>query len=220
MPSSSKELIPEVLHHLMTLQPKSILDIGVGFGKVGFLAREYLEVWNHRYHKKDWKIRIYGIEAFDSYCNENWAFAYDEVLIGDAMKVFDTIEPVEVITFLDVIEHFEKAQGKAFLEQCIKKANYVIVSSPLTFWNQGVKFGNEYEIHRSHWTEADFKSYNYIFKPLSYTFVCLLWARREGVNPEQVYLNRLVEIPGKEIVKELVSRVARRLRLKKPHKTF
>ncbi len=34
---------------LVELQPRSVLDIGVGFGKWGFLAREYLDVNAERY---------------------------------------------------------------------------------------------------------------------------------------------------------------------------
>ena len=51
------------------LQPRSILDVGCGFGKYGMLLREYLDVWHERYDKERWQVRIVGIEAFEQYRN-------------------------------------------------------------------------------------------------------------------------------------------------------
>ncbi len=44
MPSSRPNTIPTVIHLVRQLKPKSILDVGVGFGKWGHLFREYTDI--------------------------------------------------------------------------------------------------------------------------------------------------------------------------------
>ena len=45
MGSSAVELITPIVSLVQAAEPTSVLDIGVGFGKWGFLLREYIEVW-------------------------------------------------------------------------------------------------------------------------------------------------------------------------------
>ena len=68
MPSSRPNTIPTVVHLLRQLKPQSILDVGVGFGKWGHLFREYTDIIEAehdpaRYQRKNWRIRIDGIEG-------------------------------------------------------------------------------------------------------------------------------------------------------------
>jgi len=49
------------------LNPKSILDIGVGFGRWGILFREFLEVWGSNNYSGDWERVIDGVEIFPDY---------------------------------------------------------------------------------------------------------------------------------------------------------
>ena len=44
MPSSRPNTIPTVIHLVKQFQPKSILDVGIGFGKWGHLFREYTDI--------------------------------------------------------------------------------------------------------------------------------------------------------------------------------
>ncbi len=67
MPSSHLYQINEILALIMATNPESLLDVGVGFGKYGFLSREYLELWDGREQYHDWKRRIVGIEACKKY---------------------------------------------------------------------------------------------------------------------------------------------------------
>ena len=46
MGSSFIDQTPAIIHLLQKLQPKSVLDIGKGFGKYGFLLHEYLGIDN------------------------------------------------------------------------------------------------------------------------------------------------------------------------------
>ena len=48
MPSSGPDALTFVCRNLITRKPQSVLDIGVCFGKWGFLAREYADIWHLR----------------------------------------------------------------------------------------------------------------------------------------------------------------------------
>ena len=54
MPSSQYYHISKIMEMIISLNPKSVLDIGSGFGKFGVLCREYLELWDGR-QKYDFK---------------------------------------------------------------------------------------------------------------------------------------------------------------------
>ena len=52
MPTSDMHNIVPILTIMQHLQPRSVLDIGCGFGKYGVLLREYLDIWHERLEPK------------------------------------------------------------------------------------------------------------------------------------------------------------------------
>ena len=66
MPTSVPYCVPVIASIARQLRPKSVLDVGVGFGKYGYLFREYLDVWDMHsvrdYERRRWTTRIEGIE--------------------------------------------------------------------------------------------------------------------------------------------------------------
>lgn len=58
MPTSSPDPITYVCKKIVEVKPNTVLDVGVGFGKYGFLAREYTDIWNDRYFREEWKWLI------------------------------------------------------------------------------------------------------------------------------------------------------------------
>ena len=84
MPSSRANTIPTVIHLLRQLEPGSILDVGVGFGKWGHLFREYTDILKaehdpSRYQRANWKVRIDGIEGHAEYLTEMHRFLYNHL---------------------------------------------------------------------------------------------------------------------------------------------
>lgn len=156
------------------VQPTSVLDIGVGFGKWGFLAREYTDINEHRYKREDWQARIDGVEAFPEYATPTYQYIYNEVHYGDLREVLPKLGHYDLIIIGDVIEHFTKEVGLDLLRQMRQKSQYVLLSSPTVFFTQEM-FGNDFEQHHSLWTIDDFKEYPFEYDEFGqWVFVALI----------------------------------------------
>ena len=70
MPSSRPEIIPPIVCAMSMVDPKTLLDVGCGFGKFGFLAREYLGIWHNPDGGKHKIERIDAIEAWAPYIKD------------------------------------------------------------------------------------------------------------------------------------------------------
>lgn len=169
MPTSDYTQIPDVIRALIESRAETVLEVGVGFGKWGALCREYIEI-NRGRMPAEWRSRIDGIEAFEGYRNPLWS-AYDNIHIGDAMTVIDGLGTYDVVLCCDVIEHFEKEDGRRLLEKMLHHGRLVIITSPADESPQDAVYGNPHEEHKSWWTEADFASYPHRFARLGETFI-------------------------------------------------
>src|SRR5262245_47014859 len=126
MPSSRPNTIPTVIHLLRQLKPQSILDVGVGFGKWGHLFREYTDILEAehepaRYRRKNWRVRIDGIEGHAAYLTPMHRFLYNRIHVGDAAHLLPKLSSYDLIFLGDVIEHFDKATGQVLLEVALAK---------------------------------------------------------------------------------------------------
>jgi 2-polyprenyl-3-methyl-5-hydroxy-6-metoxy-1,4-benzoquinol methylase len=158
MPTSSPLNLHSVLMLLNNLAPRRVLDIGCGFGKYGVLAREYLDVWHERITRQQWQTRIVGIEAFPDYRNPIHEYVYNQVHFGDASAILPGLDgQFDVVLILDVIEHLEKPAAQQLVRESLKRSPVVIVSTPAEFYAQTALCGNPFEMHRCHWTAADFE---------------------------------------------------------------
>ena len=159
MPTSTYSQIVPVVKHLQTLMPTSVLDVGLGNGKLGFIARDLLDVMHgEKYRQEDWTIRVDGIEVFPDYIQAHQRALYDNIHIGDAFDVIDQLGMYEVIFLGDVLEHFEKSRAEQFLEKCRQHCEKgIILCIPLSErWTQEAIYDNPYERHLSFWSVNDF----------------------------------------------------------------
>jgi hypothetical protein len=200
--------VPFVVVELQRLRPKSVLDVGVGFGKWGVLAREYLEACEGRFTREDRAVVIEGIEIFERYRNPLWSATYDRVHVGDARVVLPTLGQFDVGLFCDVIEHMPRADGRALLEELLRHCQSVILTTPLSFWSQGAQHGNAHEAHVCLWTPADLARYSGRVVELGATFGAVLTS---GGPPDSLTpLRRRLDHVG---VRLLLRALARRLYL-------
>lgn len=173
MPTSNHLYIADVISHIRKVKPTSILDIGCGFGKWGFLFREYLDIMCGRYNKEDWNVKIDAVEIFEPYITPVHKHVYNEIHIGDITDVLPQLGHYDMIFSSDCLEHIEREKGEQLLYAIERHSNKQMLCVPLTdVWlgSQGTVFGNEAEAHISAWYDNDFKSYHklgqYYKKPI------------------------------------------------------
>lgn len=157
MPSSCEKYIPLILREMMNLKPQTMLDVGVGFGKWGFLAREYLETWNGRVRKGNWLMQIDGIEIWRPYITPGVLYYYDRIYNGDAHELVPRLGDYDLIVAGDVVEHLEKNRARQLLSALYAKARrLLILAIPLgdAWLNNVIVDGNPHERHLSAW-ESD-----------------------------------------------------------------
>lgn len=165
MPTSWFQAIPDILSLLQREQPRTILDIGVGFGKYGLLIRDILEISFERYNKQQWMCQIDGVEAFEGYKNPIHEYVYNRVYYNDIRDIIHQLPNYDVILLIDVIEHFEKEEGYKLINELLKHTNKsLIISTPLYPGKQEEYNGNYYEKHKSRWHIMDFINFDYSYK--------------------------------------------------------
>jgi hypothetical protein len=186
MPTGHFGQISLVVEILVKVKPKSILDVGIGYGKYGMLAREYLDYAHFR--RRD--ILIDGIEGFGEYIQDGQRFYYDNIFIGDALSLLPTLGKYDIILLLDTLEHFTKEDGLQILKDCQLHATHVLVATPIEIEPQGAVYGNEFEHHRFQWNKRDLIS----FAPVTFfknpdTLIALFGAQSVAIKRNITYLN-------------------------------
>jgi hypothetical protein len=166
MPTSRPNTISLVCewmrHHANRIN--SVLDIGVGFGKWGFLSREYIYTWKKdltllEYRNyKDFKVD--AIEIFKDIITPLQNEIYNEIYLGCATEIINEVDDYDLIILGDIIEHLSKEDGMILLDKCIKKSMYTILSTPIIFNEGRDVLGNEHEKHKCVWSLEDFKKPN------------------------------------------------------------
>jgi 2-polyprenyl-3-methyl-5-hydroxy-6-metoxy-1,4-benzoquinol methylase len=161
MPTSVISQVEPMVREIMRLRPTSVLDIGFGFGKYGFLCREYLTVWGadvscvEGYMGND--LRIDGIEMYAPYVTPLQRAVYDDIFIGDAVSVLPRLGHYDLIILSDVLEHFDRDAGLSLIGECKRHATHILVATPKKMKAQGACFGNDAERHIHQFTPDDLK---------------------------------------------------------------
>jgi predicted SAM-dependent methyltransferase len=164
MGTSNWQNISYCIELIRRINPKSILDVGAGFGRWGILGREFLEIWDDSNYSDRWNRKIDAVEIFEDYVKPYHSYFYDNVYIINAIEFMRSNEyKYDLIICGDVIEHFEKSEGEKFIEDCLKHCRYLLINIPIgKNWEQGIINNNENEVHKSTWYNSDFRKYPHI----------------------------------------------------------
>ncbi len=107
--------------------------------------------------REQWRVRIDGIEGFAGYMTPVHDYAYNRVVVGEAIETLRGLDTAsyDLVLAVDILEHFAPADGLAFLAECQRVAGRcVLVATPAVFIAQEVE-ANPLENHRSVWSEQD-----------------------------------------------------------------
>ncbi len=150
------------------LNPKRVLEIGPGHGKYGCLLMEYTSA------------TVDAVEVFEPYVRDFKLKAkYDRVTVGNGLEA--DLSGYDLVLLIDVIEHWEKPDGLAFLRRATEGGATVLVSTPRGFFPQGAVNGNEWETHRSAWNSPDLDGLRFDDRSTQDSFVWIF--RPSDANP-------------------------------------
>lgn len=160
MPCSRPYALEATCKLIIEKNPTSIMDIGIGFGKFGFLAREYTDVFHGRYF--EWETKIDGIEIFEKYITRLQQEIYDHIYIGNAIDILPTLDHYDMIICSDVLEHLNVRDGTALLEIIKRKCKFALVSTPVKVMHQDAVYHNEHERHISAWPKETLSNWGQV----------------------------------------------------------
>lgn len=150
MPSSNATQIPHIARIIRTIKPSKVLDIGTGYGKYGFLVREYVDNFNM-------EVQLDGIEPAPKNLRVLKEL-YDHLYLQSFLSLWEDNLEYDIFyslgMMIDVIEHFHKEDGFDALHKALRHCKAVLIATPK---NPAPQEG-EYEAHLSKWTKQDMAS--------------------------------------------------------------
>lgn len=160
MPTSSSYLLTPVVSFTSWLNPQSVLDVGCGYGQWGMLLRQHIDCpWEIHAGIPRWNRRIEGIEAWEPYRNPLWDFAYDKVVVEEAISFLSAVnsDTYELALCVEVLEHMEAQTGRELLDHLRRVSRHVLITTPDRPLLQSEVCGNPYETHHSWWSYGALK---------------------------------------------------------------
>lgn len=166
MPTSTWATVHIAVKIINMLKPTKVLDIGIGSGKWGFIARELLDIRRGKFQKNEFEAVIDGIEVFPRYISDYHNGIYNQIFIGNALEVVKDIDRYELAIIGDCLEHFKKEDAYNLLDILCNKCTAILIILPLGESPQGICFDNPNEIHQDLYNKAFFKKYPHFFKKI------------------------------------------------------
>ena len=151
MTCSRPSALAPMCNRIIEKNPASVLDIGIGFGKIGFLAREYTDVRLGRYF--NWQTRIDGIEIFEKYVTPLQRAIYSNIYVGNAIDILPTLGDYDMIICSDMLEHLSEKDGVFLLGAIKEKSKFAMIVTPMRVLQQEALYNNEHERHISAWSK-------------------------------------------------------------------
>lgn len=167
MASSFINQIPVIIHLVQKLNPLTLLDIGKGFGKYGFLVHEYVGINNTKkidpakMLKEQSKLLIDAVEVDPDLMMPHLQQLYNKVYFGDILEMYKELPAYDTVLMIDIIEHIDKKGALLLLKQLLQQGTDIIIATPIKYFEQEL-YESKYEHHISHWSEKDFKQLGFL----------------------------------------------------------
>ena len=147
-----------LIDHLVYTQPSTILDIGVGTGINGLIAREILESrLNVRRDPSTWQIKIDGIVSPATGTFDHLNQIYDQIHVGQPQDIISHLPPYDLVVIKGFLETLPRAVAMKFLEDCMRCSNgHVIVVVPIGKFAHALNPNHPWFSQSSYWYAHDF----------------------------------------------------------------
>ena len=155
MVSSFINQVPTIIHLVQKLQPKTVLNIGKGFGKYGFLIHEYAGINNSKKLdpskslKELSEITIEAVEADSDLMFLHLPHLYSNVYFEDILTLYPKLGGYNLVLMIDVIEHIDKLHAVKLLKHLLNIGSKIIVATPIHFFEQEL-YESSFGHHVSH----------------------------------------------------------------------
>ena len=168
MPTSYSENIPKIIDIIKEIQPKKVLDIGIGEGKFGLLIKEYLSN----------DVIVDGVEVYKPYITGIHRAIYRKIYNQDITKMdLRKLEKYDLYLMIDIAEHLQKVTCHRILKEL---NGVVLISTPIEDYR--AHYENHFEDHVSHWTLEDFSRYEFKNYSTELSVIVLIDTAAEPVN--------------------------------------
>lgn len=130
--------------------------------------------------KERWGIEIFE-PAFDEIKSKKF---YDIHIFGDVRTVLRGIgdNRFDLVTGIDLIEHFDKQIGIDVLKELDRVAKKeILLFTPYKFYHQDAYEGNPYQEHKSGWDENDFPGFDVYLLPKMHGTGAMVLHKVKGV---------------------------------------
>ncbi len=150
VPLAPAGLVKALRERLAAEKPERILELGFGRGETGTAIRAACP-----------ESHITGIESWQAYIDvPKHRKPYDSVVAADVNDVLPTLAAgsFDVVVAMEFIEHLTREDAETVIDHCKQIAPIVYCSAPIGDFPQEALHGNPYQIHRSTWTDDDWRA--------------------------------------------------------------
>ena len=123
------------------VNPSSVLDVGVEFGRWGQLCCEHLDVRHDSHGEKDRRPRLVCIEGFEP-MHPDFRYMYDDILTGDALERIHDVGLFDLVVIGDALERFTRVQSDCMLVNASAIAKAVLIVTTGSERSQGAMHGD------------------------------------------------------------------------------
>ena len=156
-PYKDTEYVLDFLGRLIWGKSATVLDVGAGFGRWGFLCRCHMGNGESLTANPSQNLKIDAIEAFSPNISLIYDCVYNATYKGDVVAVLPALGDYDIIICSHMIEHLSKEQALALIDRMRQKARMaLILCLPWGHWPQDAIGGNDFEVHKSSWLPSDF----------------------------------------------------------------
>jgi len=178
MASGPLEPTPKLIELALAVEPRRVLDLGMGTGKYGFLLREQTDLAYGR-SQNDWRLHITGVEGYAENVGPHQRSVYDDITVAEIADVVGVYQGdrFDLTLLIDVIEHFAPHDARDLVNRVLQISRYLLISTPTAYYAQD-NGNNPLQRHRSWWPQSELRRLGHrgIFGKIGHCNIALLAA--------------------------------------------